>query len=131
MAAQQRLRRAPAPGTPPEPTDPTELDRRCVGLARQLARRDLRIAELSLDLKWLGGYGCSEAEYAERVLGMSHSSLKAKHTLLRRLSRLPELQQALEDGVIGTEAAALVARVATQASVAAWLERATRRTVKP
>ncbi|MFW6066909.1 MAG: hypothetical protein ACOC97_01115 [Myxococcota bacterium] len=130
MAAQQRPQRVEAPGTPPAPTDPTELDRRCVELARQLARRDLRVAEVTLDLKWLGGYGCPEAEYAERVLGMSHSALKAKHTLLRRLSRFPELQHALEDGVIGTEAAALVARVATQASVAAWLERATRRTVK-
>ncbi|MFW6050159.1 MAG: hypothetical protein ACODAU_03225, partial [Myxococcota bacterium] len=85
MAAQQRPQRVEAPGTPPASTDPSEVDRRCVELARQLARRDLRIAELSLDLKWLGKYGCPEAEYAERVLGMSHSALKAKHTLLRRL----------------------------------------------
>jgi hypothetical protein len=108
---------------------PGALDRRLVGLARELTLRDLRIGDLSLDLAYYG-YPCAKARYAEDVLGMSLSALKAKQTLVRRLARFPELQHALEDGQVGAQAAMLLARVVTQQSVQAWVERAQARTVK-
>jgi hypothetical protein len=107
----------------------TELDRRCVALAHELAMRDLLIGDLSLDLAYYG-YGRSKEAYAEEVLGMSLSSLKSRQALTRRLGRFPELRHALEDGRIGAQAASLLARIVTQESVRAWVERAQHRTVK-
>jgi hypothetical protein len=105
------------------------LDARCVSLARRLALRDLQIGDLGCDLGYYG-FPCPEREYAERVLGMSVSAFRGKRRLVQRLGRFPELRHALEEGAVGMEAAALLVRVVTQASVQAWVERARVRTVK-
>jgi hypothetical protein len=127
--APQELREAQGGEAEAEPLSPRELDGRCTALARELAVRDLHIGDLSLDLEH-HGYPTSKGAYAEEALGMSLSSLKAKQTLARRLGRFPELRHELEEGKVGAQAAGLLARIVTQESVRAWVERAKVRTVK-
>ena len=72
----------------------------------------------------------SEAHYARERVGVSLSSLKAKRILAARAERLPEIASALSTGRIGYEAAYLLSRVATPATVNEWVSRAEQRTVK-
>jgi hypothetical protein len=58
------------------------------------------------------------------------SSIKAKRWLVKRLGELRFLADALDRGELGYEAARLVARVATRATVEAWVTRATERTLR-
>jgi len=111
-----------------------DLDAHLRGLAQQLAQRDLKLGELALDFMAQGGscrlgYG-SHYQYLRERLRISHASFKAHMTLARQSITLPEVAASLEAGVIGFEAARLVCRVAERRTVQAWLERATRRTVK-
>jgi hypothetical protein len=75
------------------------------------------------------GYATA-AQYARERLGTSLSSIKAKRWLVKRLDELRFLADALERDELGYEAARLVARVATRATVEAWVTRATERTLK-
>jgi hypothetical protein len=75
------------------------------------------------------GYATA-AQYARERLGTSLSSVKAKRQLVKRLSDLRFLADALERGELGYEAARLVAGVATRATVEAWVERAKERTLQ-
>jgi len=113
---------------------PVDLDQHLRDLARQLAERDLRLGELALDFMAQDGWRrlsyASLWQYLRERLRISHATLKAHMTLARRAITLPEVAAALEAGVIGFEAARLVSRVAERRTVQAWLERATRRTVK-
>jgi len=113
---------------------PEALDAHLRGLAQRLAERDLRLGELALDFVAQDGWlrvGCGSIfQYLRERLRISHASFKAHMTLARRAITLPEVAAALEAGVIGFEAARLVSRVAERRTVCAWLERATRRTVK-
>jgi hypothetical protein len=74
------------------------------------------------------------AHYARERLGLSLSSVEHRVTLARRVARHSQLGAALEEGAIGYEAALLVGRVvgrnAGDALVAAWIDRAKRRTAK-
>jgi len=111
-----------------------DLDAHLRGLAQQLAQRDLKLGELALDFMAQGGscrlgYG-SHYQYLRERLRISHASFKAHMALARHSITLPEVAASLEAGVIGFEAARLVCRVAERRTVQAWLERATRRTVK-
>jgi len=111
-----------------------DLDAHLRDLARQLAERDLKLGELALDFVAQNGWGrlghASIFQYLRERLRISHASFKAHMALARRTLTLPEVAVALEAGVIGFEAARLVCRVAERRTVQAWLERATRRTVK-
>jgi len=113
---------------------PDDLDQHLRGLAQQLAGRDLELGELALDFMAQDGWRrlsyASLWQYLRERLRISHATLKAHMTLARRAITLPEVAAALEAGVIGFEAARLVSRVAERRTVQAWLERATRRTVK-
>jgi hypothetical protein len=99
------------------------------------AEEELRTLTLTVPREdaWYGwrrlGYATA-AQYARERLGTSLSSIKAKRWLVKRLDELRFLADALERGELGYEAARLVARVATRATVEGWVTRATERTLK-
>ncbi len=112
----------------------TEVDRRLRAVARELARRDVELAQLArlaLDLElWRVLRFSSFDHYCRERIGLSPSSVATRIALARRMVALPEVEDALTTGSVGYEAATLVARVAGPITVGAWLERAAARTVK-
>src|SRR5262249_50743844 len=58
------------------------------------------------------------------------ASFRRKVKLAADVRRLPALGEAIEQRTLGTSSATLVARVATRATAAAWIDRARGRTVK-
>lgn len=118
------------------PSQPAALDRAITRLAGERARRDLELAELALEFVARHGWRrlgfASLDEYAATRPGLSASGLEHKATLARRLACHPLLAQALESGLLGTEAALLLGRVlgraAEPALTLAWLERSRSRT---
>jgi hypothetical protein len=116
------------------PTAPEELDRELRRLCAELCERDLALGLVAERARraevWRRLGFASEEHYARERLGVSLSSLKSKRALAVRAARLPELKSALSSGVIGYEAAYLLSRVATGATVGAWIERARARTIK-
>ena len=117
---------------PPVELSLEELDDLIVEVSQRLARRDLKLARLARlfhDSEGWRRLGYStEEQYARERLGISASSFKAKVALARRL--LGCVRRALEEGRIGYEAALLISRVTTVETVAPWVARAERRTVK-
>ncbi|MFW6088063.1 MAG: hypothetical protein ACODAG_12710, partial [Myxococcota bacterium] len=115
----------------PMPESPRELDAEARRLALELGRREMRIGELALEMREMGGHRAlgysSEAQYGRERLGCSARSLEKKRWLATHASRLPELVQAIEEGRLGLEAARLVTRVARQDTVEAWVGHAERR----
>ncbi|MCZ7683669.1 MAG: hypothetical protein M5U28_34825 [Sandaracinaceae bacterium] len=103
-------------------------------LAPRLASADVRFGELLAKFFAVRGWRvlgfATERQYAEERLGMSRSSVRARISLSRRVTHLSRLGEALREGAVGYEAAALVARVATPDTEEAWIERAKRRTHK-
>jgi hypothetical protein len=116
------------------PDPPEAVDGKLRELANELAAREVALGR-ALDLFFLAdgwrrlGYATA-AQYAPERLGTSLSSIKAKLWLVKRLRELRFLADALERGELGYEAARLVARVATRATVEAWVTRATERTLR-
>jgi len=114
------------------PRDPIALDAHLRALNTRLQTRDRRLGELARELwatsRWRDLGFASAAQYANERLGCSLASIKARMTLARRCSHLPEVGRALDDGHLGFEAARLVARVAQPDTVRAWLDRAVERT---
>ena len=116
----------------PDPPEP--VDGKLRELANELAVREVALGR-ALDVFFLAdgwrrlGYATA-AQYARERLGTSLSSIKAKRWLVKRLRELRFLADALERGDLGYEAARLVARVATRATVEAWVTRATERTLR-
>jgi len=111
-----------------------EIDARLREIVSELGRRDLEIGSLGRRVDERGvwralGYVSFDHYCRERV-GLSPASMAGRVALARRVGGLPEIAVALKDGVIGYEAAAAIGRVAGRATVEAWIERATRRTVK-
>jgi hypothetical protein len=133
---------SPPPWVPPAlpvmdvelPEDARGLDAEAVGLARELARRDLALGELTREMQELGGAHAlgyaSSRQYWEERLGLCVSSVKERQTLVHRVSRFPALWHAIEDGEVGLAAGKLLARIVTQETEQAWVERARRRTFK-
>jgi hypothetical protein len=132
----------PAPAAPvedhPLPSSLRGLDAEIVRCGQELARRDLEMARLLGTFfaakAWRAlGYG-GAGEYAVERMGLSLSSLEHRLTLGGRTKRYPQIARAIEEGSIGYEAAMIVCRVlgrwAGDAIIAAWIERARRRTVK-
>jgi hypothetical protein len=110
------------------------VDRQVRALAESLARHDLELSRLLLQLHRADGWRrlgyATEAQYARERLGLSQSSLLARRQLALRLERLPVVRAALGAGQIGVEAAIQLVRVATTATEAAWVARARQRTIK-
>lgn len=110
------------------------LDAHIRDVCQEIAARDVLFGALA-ERFWKSdgwrrlGYA-SEAQYASERLAMSLSSVKTKRLLARKAKRMPRIATALEGREIGFEAALLVTRVATDATVDAWVARATARTVK-
>jgi len=116
----------------PLPDAPVALDAMLRRLVRELDRMDLALgAQLDLFRQMRGfsalGYA-SLSQYARERLGLGRSAMWQKIRLSRGATRLPALGDAVARGMMGQEAAALVARVADAESVGPWLERAGRRT---
>ena len=115
------------------PDQPEAIDRQLRGLAHELAVREIVFGR-ALDAFFAAdgwrrlGYATA-AQYARERLGTSLSSVKAKRRLVKRLTQLRFLADAVERGELGYEAARLVAEVATPATVEAWVTRATERTL--
>ena len=110
------------------------IDRQIHRLAQAMAERDLELGRLLLRFHAADGWRrlgfASFSQYARERLGMSYSSVKARVVLARRALRLPELADAVSERRIGFEAAMLIARVASSTTVAAWIDRASERTLK-
>jgi hypothetical protein len=116
------------------PSDPVALDRIIVELSQRLLRRDLELGDglrrLCDGNGWRRLGYASFGQYARERLGVSLSSAKARMTLSRRALALEPLREAVDQAVVGFEAAMLVGRVATTNTVKAWLSRARERTIK-
>ena len=112
----------------------SELDAGIRALCARLVERELRLGALAQDFRRADGHRrlgyASESQYARERLGISLSSLKSYRSLALRAALLPELREAVALGEVGYEAAHLVSRIATRATVSAWLRRAQERTVK-
>jgi len=113
---------------------PETLDRDVRALCVELTERDLAIGIVAGRARaadiWRRLGFATEGQYASERLGVSVSSLKAKRILALRAARVPELATALSGGRIGYEAAHLLSRIVTPATVNEWLARAEQRTVK-
>jgi hypothetical protein len=111
-----------------------QLDRQVRSLAAALARHELELSQLVLGFHRAGGWRrlgyATEAQYARERLGLSRSSLAARRALALRLESLPSVAAALGKNQIGVEAALQIVRIATANTEAAWIERASRRTIK-
>jgi hypothetical protein len=133
---------APPPWVPPAlpvidvelPEDARGLDAEAVGLARELARRDLALGELTREMQELCGHQelgyASDRQYWEERLGLCVTSVKERQTLVHRVSRFPALWHAIEDGEVGLAAGKLLACIVTQETEQAWVGRARCRTFK-
>jgi hypothetical protein len=116
------------------PEDPVKLDgwlrRKCT----ELSSRDVWLGEMLAGFVQADGWRrmgyASDTQYARERLGMSRSSMYKLMQLAKKGRQLKEIWCAVQDGVIGTEAAALITRVATERTQQAWIERAKRRTYK-
>jgi len=110
------------------------LDRQVRSLCGALARHELELSRLVLRSHRAGGWRrlgyATEAQYARERLGLSRSSLAARRALALRLEKLPRVAAALGNRDIGVEAALQLVRIATAKTEAAWIERATQRTIK-
>ena len=111
-----------------------ELDTWLCQIARDLAERDAKLGRFAEQFWKADGWRrlgyATERQYARERLGLSLTAVKDKRWLARRLDALPELADALGSGDIGSEAARLVARVATPETMRDWVARATQSTVK-
>lgn len=110
------------------------LDRQVRSVSGALARHELDLSQLVLRFHRADGWSrlgyATEGQYALERLGLSRSSLAARRALALRLERLPGVAAALGAAQIGVEAALQLVRVATPNTEAAWIERASRRTIK-
>ena len=119
---------------PLEQAPAAALDREARTIAAALARHELELSRLVLQLHRADGWRrlgyASESQYARERLGVSRSSLRSRRALALRLERLPSVTAALAAAHIGVEAASQLARIATGKTEAAWVERARQRTIK-
>jgi hypothetical protein len=118
----------------PMPEDPVSLDRWLRHRCMELSSRDVWLGEMLAGLVRADGWRrlgyATDTQYARERLGMSRSSMYKLMRLAKKGRQLEAVRCAVQDGEIGTEAAALITRVATEKTQAAWIERAKRRTYK-
>ena len=112
---------------------PESIDRILRQISGELAARDVVVGELAERFWSANGWRrlgyATEAQYARERLGAGTTFINDRRQLACRLSRLPYVKRALEEGHIGYEAARVVAGVAAPATDAAWAERARGRTL--
>jgi hypothetical protein len=116
------------------PRTPEALDHEIRRLCSELSAHDLALGIVAESARkaevWRRLGFATEAQYARERVGVSLSSLKAKRILAVRAARVPELGAALASGRVGYEAAYLISRIVTPATVTEWIHRAECRTVK-
>jgi hypothetical protein len=113
-------------------SDPRRLDGALRPFAAMRDRWDELLGHLAMLVRMTGlwrdmcfaGFG----HYCEERLGMSARAVEQRASLSRRFHSLPTLREALRDGRLSYEKARLVASVADDATVAAWIARAERAT---
>jgi hypothetical protein len=114
--------------------DPVELDRLGRELAARLAGRDVWLGQLLSRFFLARGWArlgyASEQHYCDERLGLARSTVRARVALARRMVWLEGLSDVVEAGQLGVEHASLVARIANQDTLVAWIERAKARTFK-
>jgi hypothetical protein len=107
---------------------PLALDARLRELAAMRARWDVLLGHHAMLMKtvglWRDAGFASFAHYGEQRLGMSARALEQRAALAKRSYELPGLREAMWDGRVSYEKARLVARVADEDTIPAWLERA-------
>jgi hypothetical protein len=135
------LESAPAWGPSPlhDPKTAARPDWRTVDLAlREIAAR--RAALDAEEVRWLREADAlqiwrplgmvSALDYLERVLGYSPRTAQDRLRVARALGALPELTAALARGLLPISAIRELTRVATPATEARWIERATGKTLR-
>jgi hypothetical protein len=119
---------------PALPTDPARLDGLIRELAREQSQRELSLGQLAV--RFFAAHGesrlgyASRTQYARERLGLSYSTLKSHMALARCTEYKPAIRKAMRAGRLGSQGAALVARVSSLSTTHAWLARASQRTVK-
>lgn len=130
-----------------------EVDRLCTEAAEETADADalirrlvqvedeieLRLGQVLAEISDIRGWKAisfsGAGHYGEERLGVSRATAENRHRLARALRHLPTVRDAYETGLIGTEAATLVARALGRGgsdvhSESAWVEHARDATVK-
>jgi hypothetical protein len=107
--------------------DPLALDERLRELAAMRARWDVLLGHLGLLMKtvglWRDAGFASFGHYCEERLGLAARTLEQRAALAKRSYDLPGLREAMSDGRLPYEKARLVARVADEGSIGAWIAR--------
>jgi len=108
--------------------DLTALDGRLRRLARLRERWDELVGHLALLLRQLGLWRdlqfASFGHYCAERLGLSENAVRQRASLERRLHELPALRAAMRDGRVTYEKARIVAAVADESDLDAWIEKA-------
>ncbi len=122
-------RAAPGPARP----DPLATDARLRELAAMRDRWDVLLGHLGMLMKtvglWRDAGFASFGHYCEERLGIAARTLEQRAVLAQRSYDLPGLREAMSEGRLPYEKARLVARVADEDTVGAWIERARTTTV--
>ncbi len=124
---------AQVPGSAEGPfTDVRALDADVRRLAAMRAEWDALLGHLAMLVQWCGlwrdmKFG-SFAHYCSERLGMSGRAVQQRTALERRLYALPPLREAMRSGRVSYEKARLVAAIADEATLPAWLAQAERST---
>jgi len=115
-------------GTAAESADPRQIDARLRELAAMRDRWDALLGHLAMLMKnvglWRDAGFASFNHYCVERLGMATRTVEQRAALARRLHALPGLREAMEAGRVSYEKARIVARVADDATVEAWIRRA-------
>jgi hypothetical protein len=116
------------PDADPHATDPLLLDARLRELAGMRGRWDVLLGHLAMLMKtvglWRDAGFASFGHYCEERLGMAARTVEQRVWLAKRSYDLPGLREAMTDGRLPYEKARLVARVADEDTIGAWIERA-------
>jgi 5-methylcytosine-specific restriction endonuclease McrA len=112
--------------------EPSRIDAELRRLAGLRDRWDDVFGHLAVLMKltglWRDACFADFAQYCAERLGMAERTVAQRIWLSRRLYSLPELRQALREGRLSYEQARLVASVADDSTVNAWIARAERTT---
>jgi hypothetical protein len=119
---------AEAPGGWDHGADPLAIDARLRELSAMRGRWDVLLGHLAMLMKRLGlwrdaGFA-SFSHYCEERLGLAERTVEQRAWLAERCYDLPGLREAMSSGRLGYEKARLVARVADEDSIGAWIEKA-------
>ncbi len=121
---------SPAPSVPA--VDLVRLDADLRRLRDLRARWDELLGHLAMLLRmhglWRDMQFLSFGHYCEERLGMSGRAVEQRVALEQRFYWLPDLRDAMRCGRVSYEKARIIANCATEATLAAWLDRAARLT---